>query len=150
MRPLVTSPVTSPIADWADDLADDLDDAADDLGGSSAIIGNSEGPLSEPQLSLVAAALQRVVEIIDRIEDPDIEPSLDPPDAGAINQRITPTTLPEYARAALDLILDARIELGSPAIDHEQIGSDLKTIRHLIERLTPHSYRDKAGIDTGA
>ena len=106
----------SPIADWIDDLDDDLDDVDDDLDDAANAIGNDEGPLSDPELSQVADDLDHALAIIDRILDPYQYPSLDPPDAGSVDSRVSPVTLPDYAKSCLDLIRDAREELASTVI----------------------------------
>ncbi|MHC4427833.1 MAG: hypothetical protein ACYS0D_04420 [Planctomycetota bacterium] len=138
--------VSSPIGDWTDDFDDDIDDVDDDLGEAERAIGSAEGPLAEPELSEVADNLNGVLAIINRILDPMQYPSLDPPDAGSVDDRVAPVTLPGYAKSCSDLIADAREELHSTVVDHQVIGSHLKTIRSLIIRSSPHNYRTLAGI----
>jgi hypothetical protein len=139
----------SPIADWVEDVDDEVDDADDDLNNASLTIGTSEGPLSEPDLSSVEARLDHALAAIDRILDPNQSPSLDPPDAGTVDTSVNPTTLQGYARECLDRIRDAGDELDSSVVDAKVVGTHLRTIRHLITRTSPHSYRSKAGITSG-
>lgn len=137
---------TSPIGAWADDLTDDLEDMADDLGEAEEAVGGHEGPLSEPELSLVADALDNALAVIDRILDANQYPSLTPPDTGYIDARVTATTLPDYAFECAIMAKDALDEAQSTVIDHKVIGTLLKTIQNLITREDPHNYRTEAGI----
>ena len=141
--------VSSPIATWAEDLADDLDDIDEDLDDAKAAVAGGQGPLSEPQLSQAADDLDRVLAVIIRILDPNQYPSLDPPNAGSVDEGRDPSSLSLYARVCSDLAQDALDEAQSAVIDHKVIGSHLKTIRYLITRSDPHNYRTKAGIATG-
>jgi hypothetical protein len=143
----VTEPgASSPIADWTDDLDDDIGDAEDDLREAADAIGWNPGPLSDPDLSIVEGRLDQALAAIDRVLDPDRYPRLEPPDAGSVDTNANPVSLPEYARECLDRIRDAHDALGSDAVDQKVVGSQLRTIRHLITRSSPHSYRSMAGI----
>jgi hypothetical protein len=137
----------SPIAHWSDDVIDDLEDIEEDLESAKATVGNQEGPLEEPGLSGVDADLDAALSLINAILDPNQFPSLDPPDAGKADTSVSPSTLPEYAKLCADLAADAVDEALSTLASAETIGSHLKTIRHLITRASPHSYRTEAGIE---
>ena len=137
----------SPIADWLDDVIDDLEDIEDDLSDAKEAVNGNQGPLTEPELSRVAADLDFALATIDRILDPNRFPNLDPPNAGYIDTAVRPSTLPGYANDCLNLIRDAVDELGSTLPDAKVVGSHLKTIEHLISRESPHNYRTKAGIE---
>jgi hypothetical protein len=145
-RPAAAPSSPGPISDWVDDVGDDVDDDIAYLEDAEAVIGNNQGPLADPDKTQVAGDLSAALAIIERILDPNQYPSLDPPDAGEILTNFNPTTLPAYARDCADLAQDALDELRSAVIDHKVIGSDLKTIKHLITRSSPHNYRTKAGI----
>ncbi|MHC4428115.1 MAG: hypothetical protein ACYS0D_05865, partial [Planctomycetota bacterium] len=112
-------------------------------------VGAHEGPLDEPELSEVTDALDYALALIDDIQDPAIYPSLSPTQAGDIDEDVDPDTLPGYADECLALAGDAVDEIRSRRVDHRVIGSQLKTIEHLITRATPHSYQSKAGIQAG-
>ena len=136
-----------PIATWVDDLIDDLEDIEDDLDDASMAIGGNQGPLSEPELSVVAAALDHALAIIDRILDPHQYPSLTPPLAGVVDSTFDPIDLQGYAQDCLDLIQDALDEARSRVVDDRVIGGHLQTIEELITRSSPHNYRTEAGIE---
>lgn len=142
-------PWPAPNADWVDDAIDDLEDAADALGDAGAAIGSNQGPLQDPLKTQVSNDLNAALAIIDRILDPAQYWNLEPPDAGEILTSYDPSTLPDYARDCATLAQDARDEVRSAVIDHRIIGSNLKTIRHLITRAGPHNYRTKGGLDSG-
>lgn len=135
-----------PVGTWVEDLTDDLDDAEDDLDEAAMAVGESQGPLSEPELSIVGDALARALGIINDILDPNTYPSLDTPD-GSVNTGYDPDDLPTYANDCFVLIKQARAELNASPVDHKVIGTDLKTIRNLIVRATPHNYQTLAGVD---
>lgn len=142
-----TTRATNPIANWLDDVIEDLEDAEESLDDAALVIGGSEGPLSEPDRTVVAMALDNVMEILDRILDPLEYPSLDPPDAGTVYAAVDPDRLPDYAVECATLIKDAIDELCSAVVDEKIVGSDLRTIEHLISREYPHNYRTLAGIE---
>ncbi len=137
----------SPIADWLDDLIDDIDDAIDDLDDAEATVAGQQGPLTGTDLTIVEADLYATLDIIDRILDPMQYPSLDPPDAGEIDYRVSATTLPKYAEKCVALIQEALREAVHGAADDEYIGSRLKTLEYLITRTSPHSYKSMAGVE---
>lgn len=136
-----------PIADWLEDLIQDLEDMADDLKDAETTVGEQQGPLVDPDLSRVAVRLDSAIAIIDRILDHLQYPSLDPPDAGEIDYVVSPDKLPGYADKCLTLIRQAAYEAKFGAGDDKYIGSRLKTIKHLITRMTPHNYRTKTGLE---
>ena len=140
----------SPIADWSDDFDDVVDDTDDDLLVASNTVGTSQGPLSDADLSLVEARLDSALATIDQILDPNQFPSLDPSDAGIVDTSVNPATLQGYARECLSRIQDAGDELDSSVVDAKVVGTHLRTIRYLITRSSPHSYRSKAGITSGS
>ena len=135
-----------PVANWIDDLIAIMNDIADDLEDAKHAVGSNPGPLDEPEKSQVADDLDAALADIDQILDGNQYPSLDPPDAGSIYTNYDPQTLPDYAMTCLKLAEDAVDEANSTIVDHKAIGSLLKTIEHLITRVSPHNYRTKAGI----
>ena len=82
-----------PILDWLDDVIDDIQDAVDDLADAEEAVAGQQGPLDEPDLSRVAAALDDAMAIINRIQDPNQYPSLDPADTGSIDTTWDPSLL---------------------------------------------------------
>ncbi len=135
-----------PVASLMDDVIEILEDMLRDLEDAAEKIGNISGPLEEPEKSEVADDLEEVLAAIDQILDPNQYPSLNPPDAGSIDANFDPQTLPDYATSSVQLAGDAVDEAYSRIVNHKVIGSRLKTIEHLITRVSPHNYRTKAGI----
>ena len=122
-------------------LDDELEDLEEDLEDSKDATGSSAGPLSEPEQSQVAGKLSNSESIISRILDPNRSPSLDPTDAGSVDTSVSPTTLPEHAQECHTLAKKAHSESQNQNPDHELIGTNIKTIKHLIPE-----YRNLAGI----
>ena len=131
-----------PVADLIGDLIDIIDDMVRDLGDAEEAMGGDMGPLVGPVKSEVAGYLDKAEQLIDQILDPNVYPSLDPPDAGSeLLIMVIPITLPGYAVDCRDLAQDALDEAMSKIVDYETIGTNLKNIRTLLP-----TYRDKAGI----
>lgn len=127
--------------DYIDDLIDLLEDIDDDLDTADALVGTTAGELTGTTATDVASLLDSAEAIIDQILDPVQYPSLTPYDAGSIIQLFGPSTTTEYATDCRDLARDALDEAMSRILDDDVIGSDLKTIKHLLIGL-----RQQAGI----
>lgn len=144
---LVTAPPAQhgggigPVAGLIDDLIDIIDDMVRALEDAEEAIGGDMGPLVDPVKSEVAGYLDHAEQLIGQILDPNVYPSLDPPDAGSELLIMSPSTLPKYAVDCRDLAQDAFDEAMSKIVDYETIGTNLKNIRTLLP-----TYRDKAGI----
>jgi len=128
----------APVPDASDDiyralkeLQRELEDAEEASGGGS-MPGNAE----------LGLYLDNAEAIIDQFFDPYQDPSLDPVDAGSIDPTYSPVTLSEFAATCVALAEDAveEGELGGAA-DHDEIGSQLKTIESLLP-----GYRLSAGL----
>lgn len=131
-----------PIAGIIDDLIEELEKIEKELEEAHAEVGTHLGPLVDPMLSHVAGHLSSVEGRIDVILDPHRYPSLSPADAGSVDPNVTPTTLPEYATACLDLIREALDELTSaPSSVDDVVGTKIQTIKDLLD-----GYRAEAGI----
>lgn len=130
-----------PVADLIGDLIAIMRDMVRDLEDADEAIGGDMGPLVGPVKSEVAGYLDNAEQLIDQILDPNVYPSLDPPDAGSELLILSPATLPGYAVDCRDLAQDALDEAMSKIVDYETIGTDLKNIRTLLP-----SYRAAAGI----
>ncbi len=144
---LVTAPPAQrgggigPVADFLGDLLAILEDMIRDLQDAEEAIGGDMGPLVGPVKSEVAGYLDNAEQLIDQILDPNVYPSLDPPEAGSVQPIVSPAILPEYAVDCRDLAQDALDEAMSRIVDYETIGTNLKNIRTLLP-----SYRAEAGI----
>ncbi len=138
---------TPPVATWVDNVIEDLEDIYHILEMAQTSVDDQLGPLTDPDLSDVADNLDDALSRIEKILDENQFPSLNPPSAGSIDTSIDPSTLPDYAKDCADLAADAVDEAKSTLASANGIGSHLKTIRHLITRASPHSYRTKAGIE---
>ena len=144
---LVTAPPAQhgggigPVAGLIDDLIAILEAMIRDLQDADEAIGGDMGPLVGPVKSEVAGYLDNAEQLIDQILDPNVYPSLDPPEAGSVQPIVSPAILPEYAVDCRDLAQDAFDEALSLFVDYESIGTDLRNIKSLLP-----TYRDKAGI----
>ena len=130
-----------PIAGLIDDLIEILKDLVDEADDAEEAVGGNTGPLVDPVKSEVAGYLDNVEQLIDQILDPNVYPSLVPPEAGSEEPIVSPTTLPEYAVDTRDLAQDALDEAESLFVDYESIGTNLRNIKGLLP-----TYRDEAGI----
>lgn len=145
--PLVTAPPAQqgggigPAADLIGDLIQILKDLLDEADDAEEAVGGNTGPLVDPLKSEVAGYLDNIEQLIDQILDPNVHPSLDPPEAGSAELIVSPTTLPDYAVDSRDLAQDALDELMSLFVDFESVGTNLRNIKALLP-----TYRDKAGI----
>ena len=91
----------------------------------------------------LAEALDAIEAEVDLLLDPLELPNLEPVDAGIVNILIGPETLEDYATTVLGLADDAlwaHDNLSQPLRDFT-IGTDVKTIRHLLP-----GYRLAAGL----
>lgn len=122
-------------------LDDELNDLEEDLQDSKDITDSSPGPPPEPQKSQLADKLTHAEGIIDRILDPNQNPSLNPPDAGSVDPSVNPSTLPQYAQTCHKLAQQAHAEAKQSNPDHEVIGTKIKTTKKLLP-----DYRRLAGI----
>lgn len=144
---LVTAPAAQhgggigPVAGLIDDLIAIIWEMVRALEDADEAIGGDLGPLVGPVKSEVAAYLDSAEQFIDQILDPNVYPSLDPPEAGSELPIVSPTTLPQYAVDCRDLAQDALDEAMSRIVDYETIGTNLRNIRTLLP-----GYRSKAGI----
>jgi hypothetical protein len=132
--------------DWLDDLidhAEKIKKAAED--GEEAVEAARTGRIDAPSLE---RALDRLEVLIEQLLDPAREPSLDPPNAGAVDVAIDPDTLAEYASDCVGLAGEALDELATLGTnyDADYVGTRMKTILHLIRRTSPHNYRSLAGV----
>lgn len=116
------------LEEWLEEAEEIIDDAPSD-------------PLPSNLRDQVAGKLTETESSIDQILDPDVAPNLDPPDAGSVDQSINPVGLKDYAATAHDLALNARVAAGQSSPDEQYIGTQLKTIKHLLP-----GYRAAAGI----
>lgn len=144
---LVTAPPAhygggiGPVAGLIDDLIDLIEEIVEAADEAEEAVGANTGPLVDPVKSEVAGYLDDLERLIDQILDPNLYPSLVPPEAGAEDPIVNPTTLPEYAVDSRDLAQDALDEAMSLFVDYESIGTNLKNIKGLLP-----TYRDKAGM----
>ncbi len=144
---LVTAPPTQhnggigPVADLIGDLIDIIDDMVRDLEDAEEAVGEDTGPLADPVKSEVASYLDNAEQLIDQILDPNVYPSLDPPDAGSGQPMEIPATLPGYAVGCRDLAQDALDEAMSAIVNYETMGADLRNLKSILP-----GYRAKAGI----
>ena len=98
---------------WLKELDDLLDTAPD---------------IDDPETQqTIRGTLNEIESHIDAIFDPQQAPVLSPPDAGTPDESVEPTTLRQYVKASLTLTTQAK-----GASEHEEIGSRLKTILHLL------------------
>jgi hypothetical protein len=132
--------------DWLDDVIDVVDDLIDTLEEADDALGDDASALLAVDKKRIDGALNRATLLIDRILDPGQYPSLTPVDAGQIDAAVDPATLAEHAADCLELAYDARAQLDEPIVNQDLVGSNLKTIEHLITRPLPHSYRSLAGL----
>lgn len=132
-----------PVADWLDPLGGELEETGGELEDAMVEVGFSDGPLPMPKRVKVQMYLADAEARIDRILDPTTAPSLDPGDAGAVDESVQPENLRDYAATVVGLLNEALAEfyLGGPGADAEVIGSRLKTVKALLE-----DYRAAAGI----
>ncbi len=144
---LVTAPPAQhcggigPVAGLIDDLIAILEAMIRDLQDADEAIGGDMGPLVDTVKSEVAGYLDNAEQFIDQILDPNVYPSLDPPDVGSELLIVSPATLPEYAVDCRDLAQDAWDEAMSKIVDYETIGTNLRNIKSLLP-----TYRAEAGI----
>jgi hypothetical protein len=128
--------------DWGDDIEDLLDDLIDILSGAKDKV---DAATQAVQIEGLEEDLDVAVALIDQLFDPAVAPNLQPVNAGWIDPAVEASDLPGYAEVCLKMAKAAGAEgsLGTSA-DHTYIGTRLKTIRNLIERESPHSYRSLA------
>jgi hypothetical protein len=130
-----------PVAGWLDDLIRDLERVKKALEDSAVAIGGQAGPLGEPLASIVDRNLDSAEFKIRQLQDPGHSPSLEPADAGEVDETVNPTTLSEHAEACADLADEALYEAQLGDASCEVIGTKLKTIQALLP-----DYRDLAGL----
>jgi hypothetical protein len=132
-----------------DEITDLIDEIIDILNSADELVAGRSGPLPEADLITLDGLLTTAVAKIDGVFDPTATPTLMPVDAGSINNSSTANTLPDYAAVCVDLIeeADAEVVANGENFSHHLVGSKLKTIRYLIIRGSPHSYRSRAGLN---
>lgn len=121
-----------------EDLIDEVEEWLKDAEEETA---ESQGPLNDPPLSQVTDDLANAESKIDNIINPSLAPSLDPTDAGSIDESEKPSTLPEYADTCNSLGAAACVEVHKSTPSHEVLGTKIKTIKNLLTE-----YRNLAGI----
>jgi hypothetical protein len=133
--------------DWLDDVTDIIDDIIEDLEDADSQVLTLDGPLADPAKGSVEGSLGRALESIDVLLDQQVYPIMANSHLGEVDDRIAPVLLSEYALDCLDLADNAYAEvLTGQGFDDAYVASQLLTIKHLITRAGPHSYRTKAGI----
>ena len=131
-----------PYADWLDDLENEAGELKRLLDDAAMAINGSTGPLVGSELILVSKKLDRAEMIVEAILDPQQYPSLDPPDAGAVDPSVRPVTLWDHSMESCLLALAAHVELrDNPDFDPDFVGSQFRTIVALFP-----GYRAAAGI----
>jgi hypothetical protein len=123
------------------DVSDLLEKLLRQLSDAKNTVGNSNDPPTGADALSLAHDLDSAELKIEQLFDPYVLPVLDPVDAGAIDPAVTPLTLVEHACACADLAEEAYVLSLFGQEDHEEIGSALKTIRHLLP-----GYRELAGL----
>ncbi|NNF43323.1 MAG: hypothetical protein HKN62_09790 [Phycisphaerales bacterium] len=138
--PASTTPL-GPESDLLGDLIDTLEEIEKDLEEAAQHVSGGSGPLAGPTLLAVTDALDSAEGLIAKILDPQQDPSLLPVDAGAADSTVSATGLAEHATTTRDLAADAVTEAHGSTVDHDAIGTGLKTILDLLP-----GYRAAAGI----
>lgn len=130
------------VAGWEDDLEDDANEVEEEVSAAMSIIaGRSGQSISDVEREVILNLLDQALAAITRIESPVSGESSGIRDAGLMMTGISPTTLAEYASECATLAIEANAEIASGTnFDRSYVGSRYKTLRHLIERSTPHSY----------
>jgi len=136
--PAMATPDANGGGDYDETLAEikrRLDEAAEEIiNGRSAL--DLGGGMSV--LDLIDAAEM----FIEQILDPGQVPSLQPPDAGEIDDDVQPQGLGDYAMASCLMALDAVVAVRTdPDGSDELVGTKLRTIRNLLPE-----YRRLAGL----
>jgi hypothetical protein len=120
-----------PVADWLGDLIDVVEEAKKELEDAEDEASSSGQVAAGPSRLLIH--VDRADALVAQILDPSLPPSLTPAGAGSVDTSVRPTTLAGYAAACRALVTEAYVLiLSDPVQQAERIGSDLKTIRHLI------------------
>jgi hypothetical protein len=144
LRRLADAPRMAMSGDLMEQLAELLERLKEVLDVSYDAVDESPAPLDARRRAIIRSSLNDAEQIILEIQDPDIEPTLSPADAGSIDDSVNPGTLYGYAEACRQLAGDAYLHvlLGPEDLDHEYVGTRLKTIQDLIP-----GYRTLAGLD---
>ncbi len=134
-----------PVADLLSDILDIIDAMLKALEGAedeTESAWSSEGGSGQIATATLAVYLNSAEADIDQILDGNQYPSLTPVDAGDIDPTVFPLTLSEHASTCVEAAQQAYDELLFPVVNHEFVGTKLKTIKALLPE-----YRALAGIE---
>lgn len=112
-----------------EDMIDEIDGLYDEI---DDIIGTQEGPLTGNALTGVTTKLAGVEQRIGKILNPNVEPSLDPDDAGTADTTAVSFNAAEYADHCVVRSRAMQVEIGKPSPDHDKIGDELRTLDYLL------------------
>ncbi len=129
---------------WLEDLLQDLEDVEEALEGASAAAAVIDQTGSSTAQTQLAGLLDAAIVSIDNAMQHGF---FDGADLNTVDPTVAPETLLEYAADTHGLAIDAETQvLLAPNPDPQAVAEQLNTIRQLINRVLPHSYRSTAGL----
>ncbi|MFG0329103.1 MAG: hypothetical protein ACF8PN_04320 [Phycisphaerales bacterium] len=134
------------VMDWWEEMVKDKQDASRLLDDADTLVYGTDGNLDSTQKSALDLKLTSALFHIEEVLTAPLPSGSVLEESGSLLSA-SPQSVLDYGRICSQLGREALIELESTReFDRDYVGSRLKTIRHLIERVTPHNYRTQAGI----